>query len=109
MKKIKKGQEIYAVELHNNNQKIIKLTISKVGRLYFEVDELNVTFEINTMMDKKSNSGYSHSYNWYLSIFDAGEFTLKNVFLKNIKTFKNFESLNIDQLRTINEIIINEF
>ena len=105
MEKLIKGQEIYVVELHKHNQKIINCTISKIGRIYFEVEELNVTFEIKTMMDKINHSGHAHSYNWYLSVFDAGKYILKKVFLQNIKSFKDFDSLSINQLRTINEII----
>lgn len=104
MGKLKKDQEIYVIKLYEKLE-IIKCKIIKLGRLYFNVDKLQASFEIKTGMDKHSTCGYSHSYIFFTSEKEADNYILKKVFLQNIKNFKDFDSLSIMNLRIINDCI----
>ncbi|MDP2692706.1 MAG: hypothetical protein Q8O88_03660 [bacterium] len=110
-KKITIGQTIFLKGCGHNIQKsILQVTVSKVGNKWFEVKELpRIKFEIETLLDEKSNYGYGHNWQGYLSmqeINDKNEQKKLTVLIQESFKKKHF---TLEQLRESARILGLEF
>lgn len=106
------GQKIYLKPVNNRErgirdirEYIKKVTVSKVGRKYFEVEEMNMKFDLVEMRDV---SQYVAEYEVYLSkqeILDELEFKELAFKVKTIFNGYSDPKLTLEQLRRIVDII----
>jgi len=103
------GQEIF-IEPTNNaaryNKEVKKCRISKIGKKYFEVEEMNGTrFFIK---DLKHDAGqYTSNYNCYLTLQEIKDKKEAQAIFDNVKkVFSGWKNkLSLSQLKEIDRII----
>jgi hypothetical protein len=107
--KIKIGLKIYLKPIGNMlrcRKEIKECTISKIGRKYFEVEEIpNIKFQIENL---RQVTNYTPDWKVYFSkqeILDEQEYDELFTELRKIFSERNKTDLTLEQLRKIKEIV----
>lgn len=104
MSNIQVGQKIYIVHPHRKG--IQEVTVSKVGKKYFQVEELPRIQFFKSEENRTSKSEFGSPIRWYLTIQEYND--EKHYHVLRSRLYKVFSTSNVgtlEQLKQVCEIL----